>query len=439
MSSSATTALLLCASAAIASVSAGAAEVLWRPLENIADGDRALFDPATNTPRDSAIAYIPAEPYPFTAPYTAEEMGYRSAEFVHLPRWSSLLIDVFGVITPSGYINQGASISYANLEAAEGFQGYIQAQAGEVYTRWMVWDVFPPENEGTQQYWTPYRTDAEFRTKMDFFIYSPQLRRVRRQPEPRRDQRFPDNSQTFDDVIGRDPWEWHWELIGTDVLFETVRFPNTRPTITWNDAIGGFFEQSTSDIKIMGAKFPHYRGDGGLDCWVVKATAKNDWLPDYGEKHLVLWLEKNTFYPVRREKYGHDGRLITVEARLVDHLNPAKGDFGYGTTLTVYWNVDHDLIGFSLHDSQIIKNWSDEEKAMIFNAEFMRRQWKYEPLKTQTRIEAPDQFFMRPLVYPEKFPQHRNPTLPGPIDARYQAQEGAGRLVFESSSAAAQP
>ena len=41
----------------------------------------ADFDPRTSTPRDAALPYIPAEPYPFEAPYTAEEMGYRAAEF----------------------------------------------------------------------------------------------------------------------------------------------------------------------------------------------------------------------------------------------------------------------------------------------------------------------------------------------------------------------
>ncbi len=59
------------------------------PVTSLPIGSRAqaLFDPATSTPRDAAIPYIPAEPYPFQAPYTAEEMGYRATEFVHIARW----------------------------------------------------------------------------------------------------------------------------------------------------------------------------------------------------------------------------------------------------------------------------------------------------------------------------------------------------------------
>ncbi len=424
--------LLLCATVALAE------ERSWRSVEEMADADKALFDPARDTPRSSAIAYMPAEPYPFEAPFTAEEMGYRSAEFVHISRWSYALVDVFGVVTSSGYINQGASVGYIATGGRPGLLGYIEdTKPGENYTKWTMYDVFPPENEGAQQLWLPNRTDMEHRTKMDFFVYSPQMRRVRRQPEPRRDQRFPDNSQTFDDVIGRDPWEFEWELLGTDVIYQTLRFPPTRPTITLNVAGQGFVERQGNAIKPMGENFEHYRADGGVDCWVVKATAKSDWLPDYSEKFLVLWLEKNTFYPLRREKYATDGHLMMVEERLAEKQNPALGDFGYSAMATTYWNVDHDLVGYSQHDAHTLREWTEEEKAMLFTAEFMRRQWLFEPLKSQTVIGSPEQFYLRPYLYPEKFPGHRNMTLPPDVQARYDAQEQAGQLVFETSGGAA--
>ena len=251
---------------------ADAQESTWRTVDNLTAADRALYDPATSTPRDSAIPYIPAERFPFEAPYTAEEMGYRSAEFVHISRWSNVLIDVFGVVTSSGYINQGSTVSMVTTFGREGLEGYIyDTKPGEPYARWMLYDTFPPESEGVQQYWTPYRTDKEFRTKMEFFVYSPQLRRVRRQPEPRRDQRFPDNAQTFDDVIGRDPWELEWQLLGTDALFETHRYPNTRPTITVNAAGKGFVERNTKDFKMMGDDFKHY-----LQCDIMWTLATSD-------------------------------------------------------------------------------------------------------------------------------------------------------------------
>jgi hypothetical protein len=412
-----------------------AAEPTWRGVEDLTPDELALFDPATNTPRDSAISYIPAATYPFEAPFTAEEMGYRSSAFVHISRWDYMLVDSFGVVTSSGYINQGASVGFVAVNGRKGLPGYMfDTKPGETYAKWTLYDVFPPESEGTQQLWFPARTDMENRTKMDFFIYTPGLRRVRRQPEPRRDQRFPDNSQTFDDVIGRDAWEFEWQLLGVDTLHETIRFPSTRPTITLNVAGQGFVERRSDSLKMMGDTFPHYRSDGGVDCWVVKATAKPDWLPDYNEKYLVMWLEKNTFYPLRIEKYGTDGRLIMVETRLAEQQNPTMGEFGYAALSTIYWNLDYDLVGYSFHDAHTVRDWTDEEEAMIFTAEFMRREWLLEPLKTQTLIHDPEEFFLRPHIYADKFPGHRNPSLPAEIELRYQAQEAAGKLVFETGT-----
>lgn len=411
-----------------------AADTHWRSVDDMAAADRALYDPATSTPRDSSIPYIPAEPYPFEAPYTAEEMGYRASEFMHISRWDYMMVDVFGVVTSSGYINQGASVSFIASSGRDGLLGYIvDTKPGEVYGKWTLYDTFPPESEGTQQLWFPARTDLEHRTKMDFFVYTPGLRRVRRQPEPRRDQRFPDNSQTFDDVIGRDPWELKWELLGTDVIYETMRFPSTRQSVTLNVAGKGFVERQAAELRIMGDAFEHYRDDGGVDCWVVKATAKPDWLPDYNEKYLVFWLEKNTFYPLRMEKYGNDDRLMMVEVRLAEKQNPARGDFGYTALASIYWNVDHDLIGYSFHDAHHLREWTEEEEAMIFTAEFMRREWLLEPLKSQVLIASPEEFFLRPHLYPERFPGHRNPVLPAAVAPRYAAQEAAGKLVFETA------
>ena len=79
----------------------------WKTVDQISAEDRALFDPNHATPRDASIPYIPAEKFPFKAPYTAEEMGYRSAQFSHISRWSHSISDVFGVVTRSAYVNQG--------------------------------------------------------------------------------------------------------------------------------------------------------------------------------------------------------------------------------------------------------------------------------------------------------------------------------------------
>ncbi len=421
-------ALLLCLLAGT-----GAAEQTWRTVEQLSEAERALFDPSATAPRDAALPYLPAEAWPFTAPYTAEEMGYRAAEFVHISRWPHSLIDVFGVITSSGYINQGSGISYVMQTTAPGLDAYIRGvKAGDVYSRWLIYSVFPPETEAEQQLWVPYRTDAQNRTKMDFFVYSPQLRRVRRQPQPRRDQRFPDNAQTFDDVIGRDPWEFEWSLLGSDVVHETVRFPGTRPSIVLNNAKHGFAERSTASLKPMGDDYPHYRPDGGVDCWVVKAVTRDDLLPDYNEKVLIYWLDKHYFYPVRTEKYDKHGKLIMIEVRNAALENPARGDFGYAALMTLYWDLEHDIMSYSVHDGHRVHEWTAEQQGMIFTPEFMRRQWLYEPIKTQTLIGDPTHYFLRPALYRDRFPDVRRIEMSPALTQRYEAQEAAGHLVFET-------
>lgn len=410
------------------------AEQTWRTVDQLTDEERALYDPGTAAPRDATLSYTPAEPYPFQAPYTAEEMGYRASEFVHIGRWPHSLIDVFGVITSSGYINQGQSVSYVSLDGEPGLPGYIKGTAaGEVYSRWFMFSVFPPETEAEQQLWVNYRTDADKRTKMDYFVYSPQLRRVRRFPQPRRDQRFPDNAQTFDDVIGRDPWEFDWSLIGADVITETVRFPNTRPTITLNRPEQGFVEVNVKDIRPMGAAYQHYRPDGGVDCWVVKAVVRAELLPDYNEKTLVFWLDRHHFYPLRMEKYDHEGKLIMIEVRNAELVNAALEQLGYAALMTVYWDLEHDIMSYSVHDGIRVHEWTATEQAMIFTPEFMRRQWQYEPIKSQTLIGDPEQYFLRPQLLRERFPDLRRIELSPVLARRYAAQENAGRLVFEST------
>jgi hypothetical protein len=54
----------------------------WKYLNELSEDERQNIDLRTDTPRDVTLPYLPAEPYPFTPPYTAEEMGIRSMEFI---------------------------------------------------------------------------------------------------------------------------------------------------------------------------------------------------------------------------------------------------------------------------------------------------------------------------------------------------------------------
>lgn len=408
----------------------------WKTVEEMSEAERVRIDLRTDTPRDSQTPYLPAEAYPFQPPYTAEEMGYRSMEFSHVARWSHAMADVFGAITGSGYLHEGITLGFSHYVPDEdGVPGQLAAAPGDAYFRMMFFYTYPPEDHGLQDLWVLRRTDKQATTKLDNFIYSPTLRRVRRQPQPRRDAQFPNNVQTFDDVVGRDAWEFSWRLLGTDVLYETVRFPTTRPTVTLANPDGSFYERTAEQIKMLGDDYPQYTADGGVPCYVVEATRRTDWLPNYRTGRLVYWLDQHAFYPLRIEQYDNDDQLFVIEVRNAYLANPALKERGYSSLFTVYFDLRLDLMSYSAHDAQWVTEWSEEDRGTMFEPDFMRRTWLKYPLKSQALVYVPDKFFLRPLLDADKFPQHRPMNVSATLERNYQLQEEAGHLVFESEPA----
>jgi hypothetical protein len=134
---------------------------------------------------------------------------------------------------------------------------------------------------------------------------------------------------------------------------------------------------------------------------------------------------------------GRDGNLALIEVRLTDMFNPALGKRGYGPLLIVYWDIATDIMSYMVRDNHRLKHWKPEEERAFFNPDFMRRRWYLDTsVKSQAEVSHPDQFFLRPALEQEKFPHDRAFQLPAEIAARVQAQEAAGRLVFEKETVA---
>jgi hypothetical protein len=408
----------------------------WKTVAEMSAAEKAEVDLRTETPRDPKVPYLPAEKYPFAPPYSAEEMAYRAMEFPHIARWSHAMADSYGSLTSGGFLNQGVTIGLNFYIPGDGVLGQIEQTApGQDYSRMVFYYTFPPEQLGTQELWVLYRTDQNVTSKLDYFTYAPSLRRVRRQPQPRRGERFPNNVQSFDDIIGRDAWEFSWRFLGTDVIYETVRFPDTRPSITLASPGSQFREVPTRQLKMMGDSYPFYTADGGIECYVIVGVVRPDWLPGYSASKILYWLDRHYFYPVRIEQYDGEGRLRVVEVRTAKQENPALKDRGYAALITVYYDLSLDLMSYSIHDAHLVKEWSAEDRAVMFGPDFMRRGWLMYPLKTQSLVSSPAEFFLRPRLYEGKFPQERPIVLAADVEARIRAQEAAGRLVFESAVA----
>src|SRR5581483_2966836 len=154
----------------------------WKTVEELSPQELREVDLATATPRHPQIPYLPAEPYPFTAPYTAEEMGYRLMEFTQRPRWSCIFANVWGSISPQGVILLlGKSISFMDYREPAGVTAEFIRRPGDELYRYLSQNTYPPDAEGSQRLTIRYRTDHNFTKKEEAFMYSPSIRRVRHQ------------------------------------------------------------------------------------------------------------------------------------------------------------------------------------------------------------------------------------------------------------------
>jgi hypothetical protein len=90
-------------------------------------------------------------------------------------------------------------------------------------------------------------------------------------------------------------------------------------------------------------------------------------------------------------------------------------------------------MNYSFHDAHRIVEWSDDEKAVMFSPDFMRRRWLKYRQRTQAQVDSPEQFYLRPSLEREKWPEERPMRLAPDVEARIRAQDAAGHLVFAAS------
>lgn len=403
----------------------------WRSVEEMGAEERARLDLDALGERDPKAPHMPAERYPFSEPFTPEEMGYRLMNFSHLAHWDHVLADVFGVVTKEGHLTEGVTLGMIDAKGEPGAASKIYGEPGEEYQRWNYFYTYPPKDEGQQQVWVLKRTGKEKPTKLDFYVYTPSLRRVRRQPPPRRDLQFPDSVQSFDDIVGLEAWEFRWRVIGADTLYDSVRFPATRPVITMAKPDGTLFERDATDIRMMGDDYPYYREDGGVDTYVLVAEPRREWLPTYQIAKIVYWVDQRYFYPLRIEQYDHEGELKTVQVRIAELQNKEVPEYeGYTNPHSVYWDAGLDLLSYSVHDGLLLYEWSEDEERTLFNPDFMRRRWLRNPAKTQALVYDPAKFHLRPRLLLGRFPAERTIDLAPDVLARVKASNAAGRLIF---------
>src|SRR4051812_5860041 len=124
----------------------GTTPLTWKTVSDLSPEELAQIDLHTDTPRHAEYPYLPAEPYPFTPPYTAEEMGYRTMEFTQRPRWSCVYANLFGSISSQGsLLGQGRAVNLVAYPPPEGVTVELARKPGEEVYRQLTQTLYPPE------------------------------------------------------------------------------------------------------------------------------------------------------------------------------------------------------------------------------------------------------------------------------------------------------
>jgi len=421
--------LFLFVAVLLAGASAETGDRTWRYVRELPAADQAKLDLCTTTPRNAQLPYLPAERFPFTPPYTAEEMGLRAMEFPHSPLWNGLVLDIGTTITSTGFLQQEVSLIATLYLPEQGFPGHLyQIQPGQELFRWLSYSVMPPQPaDEPPSLLIGYRTDLTFPTPAETLIFRPALLPLRSRLE--REDRAPNRVGTFADALGRNAWEFSWQLLGTDVLSHTVRFPVTSGTVLVPDARGNPLSMPTSEIKLMGHDYPAYTVDGGVQCYVVEAVPQPEWLPDSSLSKLIYWLDQRAFFPLRLEQYDTVGKLTLITVQVATRANPQLGERGYAALLELSWDLARDLMTASTH-RVILKDWTKEERRYFFHPVEMPREWLPPEAGNWVQFSEAAQFYLRPSLDADKFPHERTLALPPHLAARLADQERAGQLVF---------
>ncbi len=241
------------------------AERTWQYVRELS-AEQATLDLHLTSPRDPQLSYLPAELFPFVPPYTAEEMGLRAMEFPHSPLWNCRILDLGATLTATGFLQQEVGIVATLYLPEKGFQGHLyDTRPGQELFRWLSYSVTPPQPaEEPPSLLIGYRTDHTFVTPAETLVPRAGLPPFR-YPLGRED-RAPNRVGTFEDALGRNAWEFSWRMLGTDVLYHTVRFPVTLTSLLVPDDKGTLIFVPTEEITLMGTDYPAYTADGGVAC-----------------------------------------------------------------------------------------------------------------------------------------------------------------------------
>lgn len=372
--------------------------------------------------------YQPPDPakWPWEPPYTGEQLTYLE--------YASRRSTPFTFWYPQVFVDRKGHMNMEYHEITEKVQCPFvdrltyqsgKINSGDIVTKMRLLWVYPPAINGRNILFWDYLDTPDNRVDCDRWLYSPNLRRVRRLAGGDRADTIGGGDYTYDDITGREVYEWNYKILGVDYVYPEETGFDTKVF----DKMG--FHKGV-DLT------PYPKGPDGkaIKCTVVEATPK---LPDYYLGKIITWeCEPTEDFPcvdIRQEQYDPEGKLWKIRTRYweyVDQYSPymdhqpyyvmggagkyAKGWRRVWHTMEWVWDIQIDhrtyyhffywAIPWEKFDEVIKDEWETPE--------FMTSETKVMPQELRKYQETfPKYEELMPLLpqrqplWPDKFPEAR--------------------------------
>jgi len=383
--------------------------------------------------RHPKYPWVPRQPFPFKpswprkdVPYTGEELlWFRECAF-----WSAE-----GGVTQD-YCGYGPTMNRRGLIISKNF--YIM--------RTQYWDRFdeivhyksgingiwqkvftildnPPEIRGFAQLMIKYNNAPGRWKDPDRYQWIPALRRVRRSAGGDRQDDTLGYPASNDDNGERQIWEYTYEIIAEDVLYQVngqkgYNILGDPKVIVENPVYPG--------AGVWGDGRNPYREDGGLECWVVKATPKD---PKYYLGYILYWIEKYTKLELRAEQYDRHGNFwrIEFETTYKPYPHSYKGRTAWGRTTIFGGDFKRDFVTYAWYGGFKFGMKIPESKYTLTE---LQKEYFWRPPPGYRPVTKASHYPPYPLLYEEK--KHKDRAGIERLDPKLKAKFKRTQEMWEA-------
>lgn len=319
--------------------------------------------------------YTPPPGFPWSPPYTAEQIIYLADSAVQ-KAYRTYDMDALELeMDTRGYIRQRLTMrrrmlfydDYADLLDYKG----SKLKLGDVRKKDIIFFLTPPELRGQAILQWSYKQSPAQRKTIDFWVYIPSLRKIRRLATGDRADAVAGGDVTYDDIGQREVFDEEHKLIGEDVLPKGPTLPEEKA------------------------------------CYVIESINKD---PKYYLSKRISWVAKDWLCTWREEQYDRKGYLIRILEKRYENISGIR-------TWRMWndWNVQRNFRqAVIIYNNQYHKPMSEAE----FLPPYLLKDfpWRKSDMSKVPFIKSKEEFPKPPPLLRERFPGHRKIKLPEELE-----------------------